>query len=70
MEERQDATETWDRLTLLLISKPREGWDDTFTEITRREVERLAPHPEDGNQKGSSPTKTRTPKTLPNQGAK
>jgi len=38
--------ETWDRLTLLLIAQPRDGWEDVFSEITRREVERLAPHPE------------------------
>jgi hypothetical protein len=40
-----DKNEIWDRLTLLLIARPSEGWEDTFTEITRREVERLAPHP-------------------------
>jgi hypothetical protein len=34
--------ETWDRLVLLLISQPREGWESEFEEITRREVERLA----------------------------
>jgi hypothetical protein len=32
-------------LVLLLIGKPREGWEDIYEEITRREVERLAPHP-------------------------
>jgi hypothetical protein len=70
MHATYDNREAWDRLVLLLIAQPREGWEDTWTEITRREVERLAPHPEDGKQKGSSPTKTRTPKTLPNQGVK
>ncbi len=40
-----DSRETWDRLVLLLIAKPREGWEDTFAGITRREVERLAPQP-------------------------
>ena len=40
-----DKNEIWDRLTLLLIAQPSEGWEDLFTEITRREVERLAPHP-------------------------
>ncbi len=33
--------ETWDRLVLLLITKPRKGWEREFHEITRREVERL-----------------------------
>jgi hypothetical protein len=34
--------ETWDRLVLLLIAEPREGWELEFEEITRREIERLA----------------------------
>jgi hypothetical protein len=34
--------ENWDRLVLLLIAKPREGWEPEFEEITRREIERLA----------------------------
>ena len=34
--------ETWDRLVLLLIVQPREGWEPEFEEITRREIERLA----------------------------
>ena len=34
--------ETWDRLVLLLITQPREGWELEFEEITRREIERLA----------------------------
>lgn len=33
--------ETWDRLVLLLITHPREGWESEFEEITRREIERL-----------------------------
>jgi hypothetical protein len=33
---------TWDRLVLLLIVRPREGWEPEFEEITRREIERLA----------------------------
>jgi hypothetical protein len=41
-----DKNEIWDRLTLLLIAQPSEGWEDIFAEITRREVERLAPHPQ------------------------
>jgi len=34
--------ETWDRLVLLLIARPIEGWENEFKEITRREIERLA----------------------------
>jgi hypothetical protein len=34
--------ETWDRLVLLLITQPLEGWEPEFEEITRREIERLA----------------------------
>ena len=34
--------ETWDRLVLLLIAQPREGWELEFEEITRREIERLS----------------------------
>ena len=37
-----DRTELWDRLTLLLIARPLEGWEPEFEEITRREIERLA----------------------------
>jgi hypothetical protein len=33
--------ETWDRLVLLLIAHPREGWEQEFRDITRREIERL-----------------------------
>ncbi len=35
------AHEVWDRLVLLLIAQPREGWEPEFEEITRREIERL-----------------------------
>jgi hypothetical protein len=34
--------EMWDRLVLLLIARPREGWEPEFEEIIRREIERLA----------------------------
>lgn len=34
-------SETWDRLTLLLIAQPREGWEREFEDIIRREVMRL-----------------------------
>jgi hypothetical protein len=44
MEDAANNTlrETWDRLVLLLIARPREGWEAEFEEITRREIERLA----------------------------
>ena len=43
MEDAADnrLRETWDRLVLLLIARPREGWEFEFEEITRREIERL-----------------------------
>jgi hypothetical protein len=45
--------ETWDRLVLLLITSPREGWETEFKEITRREIERLAvPAPEEWGEDG------------------
>jgi hypothetical protein len=34
--------EVWDRLVLLLIAQPREGWESEFEDITRREIDRLA----------------------------
>ena len=34
--------ETWDRLVIVLIAQPREGWELEFEAITRREIERLA----------------------------
>jgi hypothetical protein len=34
--------ETSERLALLLIAQPREGWEEKFEELIRREVERLA----------------------------
>ena len=34
--------ETWDRLVLLLVARPRDGWEREFEEISRREIERLA----------------------------
>jgi len=38
--------EVWDRLVILLVSQPREGWEPIFEEITRRELMRLSlPHP-------------------------
>ena len=37
-----EVRETWDRLVLLLISQPLEGWEPEFEQIVRREVERLS----------------------------
>jgi NADPH-dependent 2,4-dienoyl-CoA reductase/sulfur reductase-like enzyme len=37
-----DFRETWDRLVLLLIAQPREGWEPEYEERIRREIERLA----------------------------
>ena len=34
--------ETWDCLVLLLITRPLEGWEPEFEEITRREIARLS----------------------------
>jgi hypothetical protein len=34
--------ETSERLALLLIAQRREGWEEEFEELIRREVERLA----------------------------
>jgi hypothetical protein len=42
MRATYDRIELWDRLTLLLIARPLEGWEPEFEEITRREIERLA----------------------------
>lgn len=36
------AREIWDRLTVLFIARPLEGWEAVFEDITRREIERLA----------------------------
>ena len=42
-----DRGELWDRLTFLLITSPREGWELESEEITRREIEWLrVPDPE------------------------
>ncbi len=43
MEDEADnrLRQTWDRLALLLIARPREGWEPEFEAITRREIERL-----------------------------
>ncbi len=44
---RNELRETWDRLVLLLICRPIEGWETEFEQITRREVERLAVPPDE-----------------------
>lgn len=41
--ENNTIRETWDRLVLLLICCPCEGWETEFKAITRREIERLNP---------------------------
>jgi hypothetical protein len=51
-----DSCETWDRLVLLLAARPREGWADIYEEITRREVERLAPHPREVESPAAGPS--------------
>lgn len=40
--EHDRTRELWDRLVLLLIARPCEGWEPEFEKITRREIERLA----------------------------
>ncbi len=37
-----DRHEICDRLVLLLIAQPREGWESEFEAIARREIERLS----------------------------
>ena len=44
--------EIWDRLVLLLISRPLEGWEAEFSAITRREIERLSPVGQDRDFNG------------------
>jgi hypothetical protein len=34
--------QSWDRLLLSLISRPREGWEAEVEELIHREIERLA----------------------------
>ena len=44
--------ESLDRLTLLLITRPEEGWEKEFNDISRREIERLAtPNTEIGRER-------------------
>ena len=47
MERVADSAEVWDRLTLLLIAHPQQGWEALFEEIVRREIERLCPPAEE-----------------------
>jgi hypothetical protein len=44
--------QTCDRLVLLLIARPCEGWEPEFEEITRREIERLAILPREQERDG------------------
>ncbi len=37
-----DRREICDRLVLLLIAQPRQGYESQFEEIVRREIQRLA----------------------------
>ena len=54
-----DKREFWDRLVLLLASRPRAGWEDLYEEIGRREVERMSPSAQAAEvlKKGPPPTK-------------
>jgi hypothetical protein len=43
MQQKDDILrEAWDQLVILLASRPREGWEEVFEEIARRELERLS----------------------------
>ena len=52
-----ELAETWDRLVLLLIARPHEGWEPEFGEITRREIERLAVPTVTGEGDGEYPSR-------------
>ncbi len=46
MDAKQQHDEVeWDRLLLLLTSKPRPGFEEFFEEVCLREVRRLMPLP-------------------------
>ena len=47
---RNDLRATWDRLVLLLIARPLDGWETEFEAITRHEIERLT-IPATGNKR-------------------
>jgi hypothetical protein len=36
-----NLAEKWDRLLLLLVTQPRDGWEAQFEELISRELERL-----------------------------
>ena len=59
MDAKKAEHENLDRLILLLASRPREGWEDIYEEIIRREVERIAPYSQTGEEieKGPTPSK-------------
>jgi hypothetical protein len=46
--------EKWDRLLLLLVAQPREGWEAHFEELICRELERLA-IPAHGSERDERP---------------
>ncbi len=47
--ESNKLRESWDRLVLLLVSRPAEGWERVYDQVARREIERLVvPASKDG----------------------
>jgi hypothetical protein len=40
------AREMQERLALLLVARPREGWEREFEELIRREIDRIVFPPE------------------------
>ncbi len=38
----QNTQDAWDRVLLLLSSQPREGCEDIYHEVARRELERIS----------------------------
>ena len=52
MAAAQDTRENADRLALLLIARPREGWEREFEELIRREVDRIVFPPEQRDDGG------------------
>jgi hypothetical protein len=45
----------WNRLALLLITRPEEGFEDLYKKIVRREVERLQELPEKRKAESTNP---------------
>jgi hypothetical protein len=46
--------ETSERLALLLVAQPREGWESEFEELIRREFERLSIPDRESERDGKS----------------